>query len=224
MCGRFTHLYTWKELHKLMELVVPRASDLGMNYNAAPSQNIPIVRYKSETEYILDSCRWGLIPAWAPDTKIGYKLINARAETIGEKPSFRAAYKERRCIVPVSGFYEWDKKGKAGQKRPFYIRGKESEVLLFAGLWEIWEKGGGSPVESFTIITTSANSLLESLHDRMPVILNPESVATWLNPKAPSKELTQLLKPYPGELMKFYEVSSKVNNARYTAADCIEAC
>ena len=155
--------------------------------------------------------RWGLVPVWAKDEKIGSSLINARAETVDTKPSFRTAFKKRRCLVLANGFYEWNREDKKN-KRPFFIRLKNCEPFAFAGLWESW---GHDNLESFTIITTEANELVAQIHDRMPVMLHEKDEGTWLDPdlQAPVK-LKTLLKPYPADLMEMYEVSTAVNSSK----------
>jgi putative SOS response-associated peptidase YedK len=166
--------------------------------------------------------RWGLIPSWAKDTKIGASLINARADTIATKPSFRTAFKRRRCLIPADGFYEW-KKGEGKTKQPFYIRLKKDYPFAFAGLWEHWEGPDNSAIDSCTIVTTEANDTLRPLHDRMPVILQEEDYDRWLDPKTEDPtQLCELLKPYPSEEMDAFPISTLVNNARNESAQCIE--
>ena len=218
MCGRYTHLYTWGEIHDclnfLNEPVVLRPS-----YNVAPTQSAPVVRVDASGRR-LDLLKWGLVPSGAKDAKIGYSLINARADTLASKPSIRQAFKTRRCIVPASGFFEWKKVG-TGKKHPFYIRSKSDEPFFFAGLWEKSKPQGDEVIESFTIVTTTPNELVAQLHDRMPVILDRAGIDTWLDPKASTKNLMAILKPYPAELMKFHAVSPAMNTARYNMPDCV---
>jgi putative SOS response-associated peptidase YedK len=178
MCGRYTLAESPRKLAKRFD--VPETPDLpfdGQRYNIAPTQQVPIVRQKDKKlEMVL--AKWGLIPSWAKDMKIGNQLINARADTVATKPSFRSAFKSRRCLIPADGFYEW-RKTEDG-KQPFHIRMKDKEPFAFAGLWERWRPEEGEPVESCTIITTDANELMGPIHNRMPVILAPEDYATWL--------------------------------------------
>jgi putative SOS response-associated peptidase YedK len=163
--------------------------------------------------------RWGLIPSWADDASIGNRLINARAETAAEKPSFRSAFKHRRCLIPTSGFYEWQKVGT--KKQPHYIRRPDEVPFAFAGLWERWEKGG-EPIESCTILTTEANGMMRPIHDRMPVILGPEAWGQWLDPEGKeSLPLKPLLRPYPDDWLTAYPVSTRVNNPKYDAPACV---
>src|SRR5262249_41276153 len=151
-------------------------------------------------------CRWGLIPSWAKDKKIGARLINARAETVAEKPAFRSAFKHRRCLIPADGFFEWKNEG--GRKQPYYITLQDGGLFALAGLWEEWHSGAGEVMPSCTIITTEANEVVRPLHERMPVILEVTGYADWLDPTAKSKEaLLSLLRPFPAERMRAYPVS-----------------
>lgn len=219
MCGRYTHLFTWEELHRLSTLTSP-AIEIPRSWNVAPTQSAPIVRFIEGSGRALSLLRWGLVPFWAEDPKIGSSLINARAETVTEKPSFRTAFKSRRCLVPVSGFYEWKKE--ADHKQPYYIRAAAEEPLLFAGLWESWRPKGTTeaPLETYTILTTTPNELMTQLHDRMPVIIAPEDQARWL--EGSHYEAQPLLKPYPAELMMCHPVSTRVNSPRHNEAACIQ--
>jgi putative SOS response-associated peptidase YedK len=168
----------------------------------------------------LEMLKWGLLPFWAKDASISARLINARSETLSEKPAFRAAFKSRRCLIPSNGFYEWTKN--KGQKQPYLIKLTEGSLFAFAGLWEHWESKDGVDVESCTIITTHANELVQPLHDRMPVILKNKDYALWLDPIAKREILQPLLIPYPSEEMNSYPVSSNVNKATYDSPDSIE--
>src|SRR5258706_9914962 len=168
-------------------------------YNVAPTQDILAVRFNPETkERILDALRWGLVPYWAKDIKIGYSLINAKAETVAEKPAFREAFKSRRCLIAADGFYEW-KKLDAKTKQPYAITMKDRSVFGFAGLWERWkDKASGEVVRSCTIITTTPNEVCAAIHDRMPVIVGPEDYGKWLGEdEADPVSLLQMLKPFP---------------------------
>ena len=181
-------------------------------YNIAPTQLVPVVRDES-TERIISNLKWGLIPSWAKDAGIGNRMINARAETLAEKPSFREAFAKRRCLIPSSGFYEWQKTA-SGAKQPFYFYLKDKDVFGFAGLWEEWiDKDSGELLETFTIITTAANAVLKPVHDRMPVIIKAENYDEWLDPKIKDAErLEKLLKPYPAAEMDSHTVSRAVNS------------
>jgi putative SOS response-associated peptidase YedK len=164
--------------------------------------------------------RWGLVPSWAKDEKIGARMINARGETVAEKPSFRSAVRDRRCLVPASGFYEWVKI--KGGKQPHYIHFSDGRPFAFAGLWERWSKGEGGPLDTCTIITTTPNERIAGLHDRMPVILPPESHDEWLRPEPLAADLLQeLLVPHSAEGMEAYPVSTLVNKPANDGPECI---
>lgn len=217
MCGRFTSLLSPELLAVIYEVLAP--PDLAPRYNIAPSQPVVIVRQDVSGQRELASANWGLIPSWAKDPNIGHSLINARAETVQEKPSFRTAFRRRRCIIPASGFYEW--LSVDGTKQPWYIKGFEDRPLSLAGLWEHWQSPDGSLIETCAIITTTANDLMTPIHDRMPVILPPESITTWLESNAKSEELAGLLRPCEPKFLASYTVSNLVNNPRFDGAACI---
>ena len=187
-------------------------------FNIAPTQTAPVIRMNGNRH--LAMCRWGLIPSWASDKAIGARLLNARSESVATKPAFRSAFKQRRCLVPADGFYEWQKAG--SKKQPFFFRPVNDRPFAFAGLWETWHKDDQA-LESFTILTTEANALLRPLHDRMPVILAPEDFAVWLDPRMQDLQTLQpLLRPYPAEGMTSYLVSTLVNSPRNESPQCIE--
>jgi putative SOS response-associated peptidase YedK len=192
-------------------------------YNIAPSQPVAAVRIEPDTatrQLVL--LRWGLIPSWAKDPKIGHQCINAKAETVAEKPSFHAAFKKRRCLVIATGFYEWQVQGRA--KQPMWIGLQSKRPFAFAGLWEQWQPPEGEAIESCTILTTEPNELLRSIHNRMPVILSPASYDQWLDLTVQKAEpLKTLLRPYPSEELLAYPVSTLVSNPRHDAPDCLEA-
>lgn len=224
MCGRFTNALTWAELVSLYRLTDPpadRAPNLQPRYNVCPTQDVPIVRALPDGGRQLATLRWGLVPFWAKDTRIGYSTINARAETVASKPAFRDAFKHRRCIVPASGFYEW--KVGPGGKQPLYITRRDGAPLSFAGLWERWkDRESGQDLESCSIIVTSANELLRPIHDRMPVILDSADFPLWLGEEeAGPGHLQALLRQYPAELIRFWPVSKAVNNPSSQGADLI---
>lgn len=171
--------------------------DLKSNSNISPGTNIPVVL--DAIDRSVKMFRWGLIPGWAKDVSIGYKMINARAETIDEKPSFRVAFQRRRCLIPADGFYEW--KAEDGRKYPFLFTLKERKPFTFAGLWETWRSQEGGVINSCTIITTEPNSLVAQYHDRMPVILDNKNRWEWLEER-PKEELKAMLKPCPTEIME----------------------
>ncbi len=219
MCGRFALKAPPRSIQEHFH--IPETVVLSPRYNIAPSQEVAVVRHlQGNNSRQLDMLRWGLIPDWAKDMKIGYKMINGRAETLAQKPSFRVAFKKRRCLIAADGFYEWQHKGKARQ--PFFVQLKTGVVFGFAGLWESWRSPDGSTVESCTIITTSPNKLLREIHDRMPVIIPPEHYETWLQSTTREQTLQELLAPYPAEKMETYRVSSEVNNPKNDTPECIE--
>jgi putative SOS response-associated peptidase YedK len=218
MCGRFALRNPPRSIQEHFHL--PEKVDLSPRYNIAPSQAIAVVRHMPGKSYChLNMLRWGLIPYWAKDMKIGYKLINARGETLTQKPSFRSAFRKRRCLIVADGFYEWKHSGKT--KQPFYVQLKKGAVFGFAGLWESWKSLDGNIVESCTIITTSPNELIREIHDRMPVILHAEQYETWLQNSTPELTLQELLMPYPADEMEAYRVSSEVNSPKNDSATCL---
>jgi putative SOS response-associated peptidase YedK len=190
-------------------------SYLAPSYNVAPQSLQPVVRLDSETgERELTIMRWGLIPFFAKDAKIAYSTINARAETVATSPVFREPMKRRRCLVPATGFYEWQALDKKS-KQPWSIEFVDGNLFAFAGLWDRWkDKATGQPMETYTIITTDPNELLEPIHNRMPVILAPKDYSRWLDPGEPSQLPIDLLRPYPAREMKVWKVSSAVGNVR----------
>lgn len=212
MCGRFTYTFTWKQLHRLMELTDWPEVELAPRFNVAPSQAAPVIRQREDGTRTGSMLRWGLIPSWADDAAIGNRLINARGETVAEKPAFRSAFAKRRCIVPISGFYEWKKIEGEKRKQPYWIGRKDREPIALAGLWERWSKGE-EPIDSFTLITTEPNALMATLHDRMPVILDPGAFARWLDPaQTDVGALQSLIRPAPDEAFEVYPVSTQVNS------------
>ena len=211
MCGRFTLHTSAGELVRVFQLIKP-PTNLADRWNVAPTQQVLAVRQSDEGREPV-SMRWGLIPSWAKEEKIGNSLINARAETITEKPSFRTAFKRRRCLVIADGFYEWSKFEEV--KIPYLITLKDRLPFAFAGLWEQWKDASGDWIQSTTIITTNPNSLVASIHDRMPVILPNVRYDEWLDVGIQKVEqLKQLLMPYPPEEMEFEKVSLVINNVR----------
>ena len=219
MCGRFTLRANASQIAKSFQ--VETGVDLPPRYNIAPTQDVAAVRLsKDGDQRELAMLRWGLIPSWAKDAKIGSRMINARAETVAEKPSFRSAFKKRRCLILTDGFYEWQKID--GNKQPFFIHRKDDEPFAFAGLWETW-KHEGEEIQSCTIITTTANSLMEPLHDRMPVILSEAEYPVWLDSEFQDKNAIEaMVRPCDSELLEAYSVSKVVNNFRNDEAACIE--
>ena len=210
MCGR----YVFDDDGKLVAIIygVPKSReiDIKRRYNIAPTTKVPVIRQDEEGRRI-DLLRWGLIPFWAKDTKIGYSLINARGESVADKPSFREAFKKRRCLIPASGFYEWQSIPGAKVKQPYYITLQSGEPMTFAGLWESWKNPEGEIVQSCTIVTTEANEMMAKLHDRMPVILDKKGWDTWLDTTADKETLLALIHPYPADEMRAWPVSTRVN-------------
>lgn len=219
MCGRFTSLLSPELLAIIYEVQVQPGS-VETRYNIAPSQPVIIVRQQMDGRRELAYVNWGLIPSWSKDPSIGHSLINARSESVAEKPSFRSAYRHRRCIVPASGYYEWQKTGDKS-KQPWYITSADGSPLSFAGLWEHWRSPDGSEIETCTILTTSANELTLPLHDRMPVILAPKTFSQWLSHPSKHEEMQNLFDPYPSVEMDCYRVSNLVNNPRFDSPTCI---
>ena len=191
-------------------------------YNAAPTRDLPVFRVSPERGRELVLLRWGLVPSWAKDPTMGARMINARSETVAEKPAFRAAFRRRRCLVPMSGFYEWQKTG--GRKVPHFVRLRDTEIFAAAGLYECWPgRDGAAPIESYTILTTDANELMRAVHERMPVIVRERDYETWLDPGNEKTEmLAELLAPFPAKEMHAYAISPRVNNARNDGPELIE--
>ena len=217
MCGRFT-------LHHRPEQIAEQFSvdkvavEFPPRYNIAPTQPVAVIF--QHVERYLEAFRWGLIPFWSKDAKIGSRMINARAETVADKPAYRAPFKHRRCLIPSSGFYEWKKEGK--EKTPTYIRLADERPFAMAGLWEEWTSPEDEIIHTCTIITTQANDFMSTIHHRMPVIFTPEQEEAWLDSTLENPaEITPLLQPYAGE-MAAHPVSKQVNVAAYDGPDCIE--
>lgn len=191
------------------------------DYNVAPQSTQPVVRLNADSgkrEFAL--MRWGLVPYWAKDAKIGYSTINARAEEAAEKPLYRDAFKKRRCLIPADAFYEWQQlNGKT--KRPFAFALQSGEPYAFAGLWERWKPREGEPLETFTILTTDPNVLAERVHNRMPVILEPHDYSRWMEPGDPARPPVDLLRPYPAEKMRSWPVDERVGNVRNNDAELL---
>jgi putative SOS response-associated peptidase YedK len=218
MCGRYTLVTPAKKLAEEFSLDASSV-DLPPNYNVAPTQGVAAVLSEGG-ERRLEILRWGLIPPWADDPQIGSRMINARAETAPEKPSFRKAFRERRCLIPADGFYEWKRTN--GSKQPYYIHMKDERSFAFAGLWESWNDNSGPAIRSCTILTTGPNALVAGVHNRMPVILPAGSYDAWLDPEAERDELAALLAPYPEDEMEAYPVSRFVNSPSNNDPRCIE--
>jgi putative SOS response-associated peptidase YedK len=196
---------------------VPVNEGIRKRFNIAPTQMAPVVRLGENGAREVEMLRWGLVPAWAKDLAVGTKMINARCEGVEAKPSFRAAVRSRRCLVPATGFFEWQ--GPAGRKQPFAITLPDRPVFAFAGLWERWKPASGEAVETFTIVTTDANESVAAIHDRMPVILPAESENAWL--AGESAAACKLLTPYSGEV-RLRAVSRVVSNSKVDVPECLD--
>ncbi|MGI4787694.1 MAG: SOS response-associated peptidase [Janthinobacterium lividum] len=210
MCGRFTLYHSTEEIAERFE--ADEVLETEARYNIAPTQDIAVVTQNGTRH--LSNYYWGLIPSWAKDPAIGSRMINARAETLAEKPSFRTALTRRRCLIPADGFYEWQAapSGTKAAKTPMYLHRKDSGLFAFAGLWDEWHTPDGSPLRSCTIITTTPNAVAAQVHDRMPVILRLEDENLWLDTSVTdTHNLLSLLVPYPAEEMEAYAVSRQVN-------------
>jgi putative SOS response-associated peptidase YedK len=221
MCGRFSQTATPEIIAEQFTVKTPLPL-FQPRYNIAPSQRIVAVRFNPDTagrECVL--LRWGLIPSWAKDATIGNQCINAKAETVAEKPSFRSGFKKRRCLIMATGFYEWQAHGRT--KQPMWIGLRSQRPFAFAGLWEHWTPTEGEPIESCTIITTEPNDLMVPIHNRMPVILPPTTYDQWLDPSfQDTATLKTLLRPYPSDELTAYPVSTLVNNPRHDAPQVLE--
>lgn len=218
MCGRF-------DLHSEPVVILKEfridhvAVDYKPSYNIAPSRNIVIIRDDGKRHLV--HCRWGFLPSWAEDPNIGYKMINARAETVAEKPAFRDAFRNQRCLVVADGFYEWRKAGK--QRLPVYVRLKSQKPIGFAGIYNTWTSPEGESICTCTIITTAANDLISPIHDRMPAIVPKDREDIWLDPNVRDKEkLIPLLTPFPSEELEIHDVSPLINNPEYDSPEGIK--
>ena len=219
MCGRFTLSQPINAIASAFNIA--QIPPLEPRYNIAPTQLISSILSAPGGEKQLQMLRWGLIPSWAKDAKISAKLINARAETVSEKPSFKAAFKRRRCLIVADGFYEWQRQEK--KKQPYYFRLQNAQLFAFAGLWEQWKSPDEDIINSCTILTTEANDLLRPIHDRIPVILESKNYELWLDSEAQQPQLQQLLRPYQADLMTSCTVSTKVNNPKNNTPECINS-
>jgi len=245
MCGRFAQTTKPKNIAEKLQIQLKVGlEEFQPRYNVAPSSMVPCVRVPyGETKPVLENLKWGLIPSWAKEPKIGFKLANARAETVAELPSFRSAFKKQRCLVPIDGFYEWNQATQP--KQPYYFSLKSKEPFYLAGLWEFWQPptGAGSSYEpahpkrgsrlaastqggllqTFTLITTKPNAVVAPVCDRMPVILDEKDFEPWLNPQnQDTAQLQALLKPYPADLLRGYPVSTFMSKAGSEGSMCIE--
>jgi putative SOS response-associated peptidase YedK len=223
MCGRFARATELERIRRLLEFEMADLAELHPRYNIAPTQAVAAVRLEDDHRALV-TLRWGLIPSWARDAQIGNSLINARSETVADKPAFRPAFKTRRCLIPATCFYEWQATG-GKHKQPYAIGMKDGAPFAFAGLWERWkgEDVEAEVIQSCTILTTEANAVVQPVHDRMPVILPPEHFTAWLDPHMPVTDLHPLLRPFPAEAMAAVAVSRYVSNPRNEGPRCLEA-
>jgi putative SOS response-associated peptidase YedK len=219
MCGRFVRKATLEEIAEAFDLDVSGLDfELTPSYNVAPGQAVAAAVFDNGRK--LKMFKWGLVPFWAKDEKIGYKMINARAETVAAKPGFKQAFAKRRCIVVADGFYEWQHAGKA--KVPHFVHFKNERPMGFAGLYERWKSPDGKALDTCAIITTSANALMRPIHDRMPVIIGRKDYGAWLDPDAKdSQQLLELLQPFDPDKMVSYPVSQLVNLPKNDSPECI---
>jgi putative SOS response-associated peptidase YedK len=212
-CGRYVLMSNHKDLKKHYNLSAT-PSDFRPNYNAAPGQNMPIIKSNEKNKPELEIMRWGLVPVWAKDLNIGYKLINARDDSIFVKPMWRSVILKKRCLIPANGFYEW-KKPTAGTKelkKPFYIHPKQMDIFSFAGVWSSWHDAEGKRINTYSIITTEPNKEMSSVHNRMPVILYPEEESGWLeSAKTNREEIEPYIHPFEDNGLDMFEVSREVN-------------
>ena len=214
MCGRFARRSTQQVLADWFGVDVEDMPWFAPSYNVAPQSTQPVVRLNAETgkrEFAL--MRWGLVPYWAKDAKVGYSTINARAEEAASKPLYREALKKRRCLIPADAFYEWQRLG-TKRRQPFAFGLQSGKPYAFAGLWERWKPKDGEPLETFTILTTDPNELTEPIHNRMPVILQPNDYSRWMEPGDPDRPPSDLLRPFPAEKMRSWTVDDRVGNVR----------
>jgi putative SOS response-associated peptidase YedK len=214
MCGRFARRSTREVLAEWFGVDLEDAPQFTPSYNVAPQSVQPVIRPGRDSgapEFAM--MRWGLVPYWAKDAKIGYSTINARAEEAASKPAFREALRKRRCLVPADAFYEWQRID-AKNKKPFAIALKSGDPYAFAGLWESWRPKEGEALKTFTILTTDPNELLEPIHDRMPVILEPKDYQRWMEPASVERLPMDLLRPFPAERMTAWPVGERVGNVR----------
>lgn len=217
MCGRLVTNIPVEALKEIFALI--ETPKLEPRYNVAPTQMVAVVRNQGDRNR-LDLLKWGLVPGWSKDLSFGSHLINARSETVAEKPAFRHAIKYRRCIIPTSGFYEWDRSG--SKKQPYYIQLSNQAPMCLAGLWESWKAPEGNELETFTILTTTANMLVAPIHDRMPVILTPDTFILWLSHNMHDPDQLQpLYLPFPANEMTAHKVPDLVNNPRFDSPTCI---
>ncbi len=222
MCGRYYRRSDKQRIAEAFRLGLPTTFEILPSYNVCPQTFQPVVRIGDDSgQRELAQMRWGLVPFWAKESKIGYSTINAKAETLASSPAFREPFKRRRCLIPMEGFYEWQAVGAKG-KQPFAVGLKDRSLFAVAGLWDRWKsKAAGESLETYTLITTDPNELMEPFHNRMPVIVRPADYERWMAPADPSRLPVDLLRPYPGEEMAAWKVSQAVGNVRNNSPDLI---
>ncbi len=222
MCGRY-RLSRRKQIIEQYFAAVSGDDEWTPRYNIAPTQAVPVVRQDpAEPVRRLSLMRWGLIPSWASDASAGARMINARSETLQTKPAFRDSLKARRCVIPADGFYEWKKAGK--EKQPYCFEVNCGELFAFAGLWDVWKDASGKQIESCSILTTTPNPVTATIHDRMPVILDPSAYDLWLDPGMKKVDaISEILQPYDAGLMRCYPVSRRLNSAANDDEECSSA-
>ena len=217
MCGRFAMTVPLSTL--IREFGIERTDcDVRPSYNIAPGRDIVAIVH--DDGKVLTAFRWGLVPFWTKDPSTGSRMINARAESVAEKPAFRQAFRARRCLIAASGFYEWKKDGR--EKRPVYIRPKTADLICLAGVYEFWQSADGRRLATCAIITTEANSLIRPVHDRMPVIIRKADHPLWFDRSGPVRGAQMLLTPYPDDELEIYNVSGKVNSPVNDSPECIQ--
>ena len=219
VCGRFIVSKPKTILHEV--LGEHKHSGIEVRYNVTPGQTSAVVTVGENDSRHLTEMQWGLVPSWVSQPTIGRSMINARVETVGEKPAFRESVAHRRCVVPADGFYEWQKS--AGGKQPFLLRLNKGAPFGFAGLWDCWRGSGGQVLEAFTILTTVANALVEPIHKRMPVILDRQQREAWLQPWVGPESIRQFWEPFPASAMETFPVSDYVNNPAHDSVECLQA-
>jgi len=221
MCGRYTLTLDVEELRAAFAwLKISQPDEIKPRYNIAPTQKVAVVA--SAEPSALAYYQWGLIPSWAKSSEIGSRLINARAETVAEKPTFRHSFRQKRCLILADGFFEWQASADGSAKTPMYIRMENREPFAFAGLWDAWQKDNDTEIRTCTIITTQPNDLMKPIHNRMPVILPIQFYQAWLEPGTPANTLRNFLRPFPASEMIAYPVSRLVNSPHNDREDCIK--
>jgi putative SOS response-associated peptidase YedK len=219
MCGRYRLSHRKRLIEEYFD-TVPGEDEWAPHYNIAPTQAVPVIRqHPKEPRREMSLVRWGLIPSWAKDSSGAPMMINARSETAATKPAFRNAFRFRRCLIPADGFYEWERRGKA--KQPYCFEVNESELFAFAGIWERWKDPNGTAVETCSILTTTPNAVTAVFHNRMPVILDPDSYDLWLDPgMQDASAAAEMLKSYDARLMRCFPVSIRVNHVANDDEEC----